>query len=187
MLDPGPKGLTAVHHAAAAAAEGTVDCLKIMAEAACAKNEPALDRLVTGSDGNVAAAPGGVGGNTVGPVGLTVSQSDHAGRITCGAEVGGDRVPSSPVTSCGGVERKGRLRHPFEGCLDEDGESPLHVAARAGHLRVFAYLMDEVGLRPEGTNARGENCLWLAAANERVRGLRHACGRGSGGRAARFL
>lgn len=61
-----------------------------------------------------------------------------------------------------------KQQHPFMACLDKQGESPLHVAARAGHLRAFAYLVNEVGLRPEDVNARGETCLWLVAANNRV-------------------
>ncbi|CAM9856530.1 unnamed protein product [Scytosiphon promiscuus] len=115
LLDPDPKGRTAVHRAAA---EGMLGCLEVMAKA-CVKSEPVSDR----------------------------------------------------VTACC-AEDNGRLRHPFEACLDEEGESPLHLATRAGHLEVFAYLVNEAGLRPEAANARGENCLWLAAASGRLDVLR---------------
>lgn len=62
-----------------------------------------------------------------------------------------------------------RRRHAFAACLDRDGESPMHVAARVGHLEAFAFLAIETGLRPEDRNARGETCVWIAAANNRVR------------------
>lgn len=157
LLDPGPKGWTAVHHAAA---EGKLDCVKIMAMA-CARNETVLDR-----------APG-IGGSidsedTVGADGASSLQYDPAGETFVGAEVGGDKVASSTLPLCGAEGNK-RPPHPFEACLDEEGESPLHVATRAGHFEVFAFLVNEGGLRPESANARGENCLWIAAANGRVR------------------
>lgn len=59
-------------------------------------------------------------------------------------------------------------RHPLADYIDLDGESPLHAAARGGHMGAFTYLASEAGLSPEDRNGRGETCLWLAAAYDQV-------------------
>lgn len=118
LLDPDPKGWSAPHYAAA---EGKIDCLRVIAEACAttaAKTEAASDRVAPMADWR-------------------------------------DQLPR---------ERK----NPLSACLDEQRESPLHVAARAGQLQVFEYLVNEAGLRPEDANARGETCLWIAAAYDKV-------------------
>ncbi|CAM9898082.1 unnamed protein product, partial [Discosporangium mesarthrocarpum] len=45
------------------------------------------------------------------------------------------------------------------------GETPLHVAARAGRVSVVAYLLFETRVGAEERNLRGETCLWLAAVH----------------------
>lgn len=153
VLDPDPKGWTATHYAAA---EGKVSCLKIMAEA-CADNEAVLDRLA----GVVAD---GTGGGNVGGGGASLLSGWWGSTSGGGIRVDWSGLSSSSASA----DRKRQLRYPFTACLDKQGESPLHVAARAGHLKAFAYLVNEAGLRPEDANARGETCLWLAAASGRV-------------------
>lgn len=118
FLEQDPKGRSPPHYAAA---EGKVDCLRIMADAC------------------IAAA-------------VAAEASSAAVRVT------------------GWFNGHPRKHYPFIACVDAQGESPLHVAARAGHTKAFAYLAKNTGLRPENSNALGRTCLWIAAANNRVRG-----------------
>lgn len=155
LLDPDPKGWTAAHYAAA---EGKVSCLEIIAEA-CADNESVLDQ-VTGA----AAAAGGGGGSSL----FSGWWGSNPGARGIGVDWSRLASSSASSSSSASADRKRHLRYPFTACLDKQGESPLHVAARAGHLQAFVYLVNEAGLRPEDANARGETCLWLAAASGRV-------------------
>lgn len=120
FLDPDPKGRSCPHYAAA---EGALNCLRIMASACTAAT--------------------------------AAEESAHGASAKMAAWWKGDR------------QRKQEC--PFTACLDNQGDSPLHVAARAGHLDAFEFLVSEAGLRPDDSNARGETCLLLAAANGRVR------------------
>lgn len=166
VLDPDPKGWTAAHYAAA---EGKVGLLRIIAEA-CADNEAVLRRVtgavVAGGSGSGSGSRSG-GGSGSGAWSFAGWWGSNTGGGV-GVEWSGASSSSSLSSSSSAADRKRNVRYPLTACLDKQGESPLHVAARAGHRDAFAYLVNEAGLRPEDGNARGETCLWLAAASGRV-------------------
>ena len=168
VLDPDPKGWTAAHYAAA---EGKVGCLRIIAEA-CADNQAVLDRVTGGGGGGGGKSDGNTGGGGGGTSILSGWWGSNSGG---GIGVDWSGLPSSSSSAAAAAaDRKRQLRYPFTVCLDKQGESPLHVAARAGHLQAFAYLVNEAGLSPTDGNARGETCLWLAAASGRVSYVRQS-------------
>lgn len=147
-----------------AAAEGRVSYLRILADAAVAAAETATPtecgptNSATKSRVSRGAAGGGQGGG-----------GDNNGEIS--------EVAAGAVATVAGWLRGGRgasggggnRHHPFAGCVDASGESPLHAASRGGHVIAFSYLEAEAGLKPEDRSGRGETCLWLAAAYGRVR------------------
>lgn len=156
-----------------AAAEGHVSYLQILAEASIM-----VAKTLT-------PAEAGVGGSkfTAGPLSLSVGLGGASGGIR-GGNSGGEGSAETSTVAAGAVaavaewwktggHRSGsnehRHRGPFAGCVDASDETPLHAAARGGHVEAFYYLISEGGLNPNARNARGETCLWLAAANNRVR------------------
>ncbi|CAM9613695.1 unnamed protein product [Ectocarpus sp. 4 AP-2014] len=170
MLDPDSNGWTLAHFAAA---QGQLGCLKTIVEAYA--NKEALAGHVLGTD--AAGRRGGTGGEGGGASSLLSDWWVNVMRGVGGGEArsaspSGSASEGSASEGSAPEERKRRLQGAFAARLEGHGESPLHAAARAGHLHTYAYLVEEVGLRPEDANSRGETCLWIAAANGRVEILR---------------
>lgn len=147
LLDSDPHGRSAPHYAASV---GKVACLRIMAHAVSSSTVAvALEAAATQKS-----------------MAATTKLKNEALRFPVPA---GNKRQVIHNREEQQQQRQHGLdpEHPFATCLDTNGESPLHAAARAGCSEAFEYLKN-AGFVPSDVNVHGEDCLWLAAANNRV-------------------
>ena len=58
------------------------------------------------------------------------------------------------------------LKHNYSvGCVDNDGDTPLHTAARNGYLNVVQVLLSELGADVQACNMHNDTALNVAALN----------------------
>lgn len=160
FLETDDNNRSTVHHAAA---EGSVPCLRILADGS--KKATGATAAARGRDGATVTASSPSDNSSVAAIASDLSEGGSGESEAKTTNV----AAAAAAVVTGWLKGRPRTHHPFANCIDTDGQSPLHIAARAGHVNAFVYLVTEAGLNPEDLNARGETCLWLAAAHDRVR------------------